>query len=291
MSTKQRTLCTPLAGLVLALVVGAPIPAQADDELRICAEPDNLPFSNEQRQGFENRITEVVADALQVKPVYYWQKQRQGFIRETLNAGFCDVVMGVPRGYQRVRTTDAYYRSGYVWIARRDSGWVFESFDDPRLKTLKIGLHAIGNDGANSPPAAALAKRGIAENVVGYSLWGEQSQVNPQGDIVEAVVNGDIDLAIVWGPIAGYFAKLHGDKLSLGLLDADPTLPSMPFVYELAMGVRKSDTALAERLNAALAGKRQVIDDILAAYRIPIAPLNQQQHTADAQSDGTEKIN
>jgi len=245
-------------------------PASAETELRVCADPDNLPFSNRNQEGFENKIAALLADDLPAKLSFYWQKQRQGFIRETLGAGHCDVVMGVPHGYERVRATPPYYRSGYAFVTPAGRHLDISSFDDPRLHDLKIGLHAIGNDGANSPPAHALASRGIVENIVGYSMWGEETQENPQGEIVSAVANGEIDLAVVWGPIAGYFAKPYGNAIQVAPVPADSASPEMPFAFDIALGVRKDDQALADRLAASLTRKRPEIQAILAAYRVPI---------------------
>ncbi len=255
-----------LAGILLSLsgqVVAGP-------ELRVCADPDNLPFSNQKQEGFENRIAAVLAADMGAKLSFNWQKQRQGFIGATLGAGQCDVVMGVPHGYERVRSTQPYYRSGYAFVTPSAKRLDIGSFDDSRLHDLKIGLHAIGNDGANSPPANALARRGIVKNIVGYSLWGEESEQNPQGQIIAAVASGEIDLAVVWGPVAGYFAAPFGAALQVQPIAADPGTPEMPFAFDIAMGVRKGDAELAERLNASLQHKRQAIRDILAAYHVPL---------------------
>ncbi|MDD5035272.1 MAG: substrate-binding domain-containing protein [Methylococcaceae bacterium] len=255
-----------LAAFVLSFAAAV----AAESELRICADPDNLPFSNQKQEGFENEIAALLADDLHAKLSYTWEKQRQGFIRETLVARRCDVVMGVPYGYERVLSTQPYYRSGYVFVTERRRHLALKSLDDPALRKLKIGLHAIGNDGSNSPPATALARRGIVGNIVGYSMWGEESVENPQGEIVDAVAQGDIDVAIVWGPIGGYFAKQYGKDLVVTPVPADAKLPSQPFAFDLAMGVRKDDEALAAQLEKSLARKRREIRDILTAYNIPL---------------------
>ena len=242
----------------------------AQSELRVCADPDNLPFSNQKQQGFENKIAKLLADDLHAKLSFYWQKQRQGYIRETLGAKYCDVVMGVPYGYERVLSTQPYYRSGYAFVTARSRHLAFDSFDDPRLHDLKIGLHAIGNDGSNSPPANALAHRGIVENIVGYSMWGENSVDNPQGQIVDAVAKGDIDVAIVWGPFGGFFAKQYGKNLVVTPAPADAEMPSMPFAFDISMGVRKDDKVFAAQLEKSLERNRRKIKDILTAYNVPL---------------------
>lgn len=277
-----RMLRVPLVAALLSFATAV----AAESELRICADPDNLPFSNQKQEGFENKIAALLADDLHAKLSYDWQKQRQGFISGTLGAGHCDVVMGVPYGYERVLSTQPYYRSGYSFVTTRSRHLAFKSFDDPILRKLKIGLHAIGNDGANSPPAHALARRGIVENIVGYSMWGEESVENPQGQIVDAVANEDIDVAIVWGPIGGFFAKKYGEVLVVKPVPADAGMTSQPFAFDISIGVRKDDQAFAAKLEKSLERKRREIQDILVAYNVPlIEPLTD---SASSQS-GTDR--
>lgn len=263
---RHRVLQVKLAAVLLSLATAV----AAESQFRVCADPDNLPFSNQKQEGFENKIAALLADDLHAKLSYTWLRQRQGFIRQTLGAKRCDVVMGVPYGYERVLSTQPYYRSGYVFITAQRRHLALNSFDDPVLRQLKIGLHAIGNDGANSPPAAALAHRGIVENIVGYSMWGEGSVENPQGQIVDAVAKGDIDVAIVWGPIGGFFAKQYGEDLLVTPVPADAQMPSMPFVYDIAMGVRKDDAVFVAQLEKSIERKRREIEDILTAYNVPL---------------------
>ena len=244
--------------------------AIAQSELRVCADPDNLPFSNRKQEGFENKIATLLADKLHAKLRYTWQRQRNGFIRQTLGAERCDLVMGVPHDYERVLPTEPYYWSGYVFVTARNRHLDITSFDDPLLKQLKIGLHGFGNDGSNSPPASALALRGITDNIVGYSLWGNGSAKNPQGKIIDAVAKGEIDVAIVWGPIAGYYAKPYGQRLEIALAPHDPKLSDIPFDYEISMGVRKQDQAFAAKLDGILEQQHQKIHDILTAYHVPL---------------------
>jgi len=216
-----------------------------------------------------------LASQLNAKLSYIWQRQKTGFIRQTLGAERCDVVMGVPYGYERVLSTQPYYWSSYVFVTARNRHLSITSFDDSILRQLKIGLHGIGSDGSNSPPASALAVRGITGNLVGYSMWGDASIKNPQAQVIEAVAKGDIDVAIVWGPIAGYYAKKYGNDLELTLAPHDPKLPDMPFDYEISLGVRKTDQAFAEKLEKILKQQRGKIHNILTIYNIPlIQPVN-----------------
>ena len=262
---RSRKLCFPLV-----MFFSLNMTAIAEDELRVCAEPDNLPFSNQKQEGFENKIATLLAGELNLKPRYLWEKQRQGYIKNTLEANRCDVIVGVPYGHARLLTTKPYYRSGYVFVTQKERNLVIESFDDPILRTLKIGLHAIGNDGSNSPPAHALAHRGIVNNIVGYSMWGDSSVENPQAQVIEAVAKGEIDIAIVWGPIGGYFATKYGEQLAVVLALADVQMPKQPFSFDIAIGVRKDDSGLAAKLQQALEEKRNEIEEILTTYHIPL---------------------
>jgi mxaJ protein len=259
-----------LSLVLLAFLLAHANSGVAQAELRVCADPDNLPFSNSKQQGFENKIAALLAGQLHAKLSYTWQRQKNGFIRQTLGADRCDVVMGVPYGYERVLSTQPYYWSGYVFVTARKRHLSITSFDDPVLRQLKIGLHSIGNDGSNSPPASAIAVRGITQNIVGYSMWGDASVKNPQAQVIDAVAKGDIDVAIVWGPIAGYYAKKYGNSLELALAPHDPKLPDMPFDYEISLGVRKTDQAFAEKLEKILEQQRSNIQVILTTYNVPL---------------------
>src|SRR5207237_10170955 len=192
----------------------------ADPPLRVCADPNNLPFSNDRGQGFENRIAELVARDLHKKLEYTWWAQRRGFIRNTLKAGACDVVVGVPASFELAATTAPYYRSSYVFVYRKDKKLSVNSFDDPVLRKLKVGVQMIGDDGANTPPAHALASRGVVENVRGYTVYGDYAQPNPPARIIDAVARGDVDVAVAWGPLAGYFARR--ERVPLAVVPVSP---------------------------------------------------------------------
>jgi mxaJ protein len=176
-------------------------------QFRVCADPNNLPFSNDRGEGFENAIAELVAADLGRPLSYTWWPQRRGFVRHTLAAGRCDAIIGVPEHYELAKTTRAYYRSTYVFVTRRGERLRLRSLDDPRLRRLRIGLHAIGDDYANVPPAQALANRSIVDNIVGFSIYGDYARPNPPAALIEAVASGKVDVAIAWGPLAGFFAR------------------------------------------------------------------------------------
>jgi mxaJ protein len=242
-------------------------------ELAVCADPGNLPFSNERLEGFENRIAQLVADELHATLRYAWNMQRRSFLRRTLNAHACDLVLGAPVGWQALSTTRPYYRSTYVFVSRRDRDLEkVRRFDDPALRKLTIGLHALGAEGANPPPAMLLGRHDLGANVRGYPMWGEEHEQDTPARVIDAVARGDIDLAIVWGPIAGYYAKAHADRLALVAAEPDETVPELPLSFELAMGVRRGDETLRQEVQAALDRREKQVQAILADYGVPVLP-------------------
>lgn len=262
------------SALLLAMLLS---PARAEPparELAVCADPGNLPFSNDRLQGFENRIAQLVADEMKATLRYAWNMQRRSFLRRTLNAQACDLVLGAPVGWQALVTTRPYYRSTYVFVSKRERGLEqLRRFDDPALQKLTIGLHAVGAEGANPPPAMLLGRRGLGANVRGYPMWGDEHEEDVPGRVIDAVARGDIDLAIVWGPIAGYYARPHGDRLALVPAEPDPASPELPMAFELAMGVRRGDEALRQEVQAALDRREPQVRAILAEYGVPLLPL------------------
>ncbi|PBB84907.1 MAG: quinoprotein dehydrogenase-associated putative ABC transporter substrate-binding protein [Mesorhizobium sp.] len=253
-----------VAALALLLAAAA---AEAR-ELRVCADPNNMPFSNAAGQGFENKIASIVAAELGASLTYTWWAQRRGFVRNTLKAGLCDLVLGTPANVEMLRTTTPYYRSSYVFVTRQD-GPDISSFNDPRLRDIRIGVQLIGDDGANSPPVQALGRRGIVGRLVGYPVYGDYSAPNPPARIVEAVAGGEIDLAVVWGPLAGYFAAKQ--KVPLRIRPVAPRIdgPLLPMVYDISMGVRREDDRLRGEVDAALSKHKTEIDAVLAQYGVP----------------------
>ncbi|HEV2912328.1 MAG TPA: substrate-binding domain-containing protein [Pyrinomonadaceae bacterium] len=241
----------------------------ARQHLRVCADPNNLPFSNRALEGFENKIAAIVARELNTDVEYTWWAQRRGFIRNTLKANVCDLVVGVPTSFELAQTTSPYYRSTYVFVYRGGRGLNIRSLDDPILRELKIGVQMIGDDSANTPPAHALSNRKIIENVRGYTVYGDYAQANPPARIIGAVVKGEVDVAIVWGPLAGYFAKRQKVPLEITPVSPEIDLPYLPFVFDISMGVRRGDDAFREELEQILVRKRAEIESILDAYGVP----------------------
>jgi quinoprotein dehydrogenase-associated probable ABC transporter substrate-binding protein len=238
--------------------------------LRVCADPNNLPFSNRREEGFENRLADLVAHELKAKVRYTWQAQRRGFIRNTLAANVCDVVMGMPAGADRVLTTRPYYRSTYVFVYRKDRGLHIHSLDDPTLRTLKIGVQLVGDDYANTPPVHALGRRGIVKNLVGFRVVGDYSEQNPPARIIDAVASGQVDLAIAWGPMAGFFAKTASVPIEVVPVVPEVDPPGLRFAFDISMAVRQGDEALKAKLDSVLDRRRPTIDSMLGTYGVPL---------------------
>jgi mxaJ protein len=239
-------------------------PAKSADpsQLRFCADPDNLPYSNEKGEGFENKIADVLAKELGVPLSYYWYPYQRGLVRRTLREDHCDVLLGIPREFDPVLTTKAYYRSSYVIASRPQVG--IRSLDDPALKKLRIGVHL------DTPPWSALGERGMMDNVRGYPLMFDYHSADSSrrpSKLLEDLRDGAIDVAVVWGPMVGYFAKKNG--LALTLVPV-PEGGRTPMSFDISMGVRKSDKELRSRLDGALERREAEIRKILADYGIPV---------------------
>lgn len=248
-------------------------------DLRVCADPNNLPFSNEAGEGLENRIVALVAEELGAELRYTWWAQRRGFLRNTLKAEACDLVPGLPANYEGVRTTAPYYRSSYVFVTRAD-GPEIASFNDPVLREHRIGVHLVGDDGSNTPPAHALARRGVIDNVRGYMVTGDYAEPNPPSRILASLAKGEIDIAVVWGPLGGYFATRQGTPLKVTPVRPLFDGPQLPMVFDISMAVRKEDEALRQEVDAALHRRRGDVDRILGEYGVP--RLDRPSHHAGA---------
>ncbi|HEX8669048.1 MAG TPA: substrate-binding domain-containing protein [Allosphingosinicella sp.] len=254
--------------LALALTI-APAVAGAR-ELKVCADPNNMPFSDRAGDGFENKLVEMVAAELHASVTYTWWAQRRGNVRETLNEGLCDLIPGVGATLEMLGTTRPYYRSTYVAITRAGEPPV-ASFDDERLRTMKIGVQMVGDDFSNTPPAHALSKRGMIDNIRGYMIYGDHGAPDPQAAIVEAVAKGEVDVAFVWGPVAGWYAARQKVPLTVTALTSAFDGPQLPMVFDVSMGTRKGDRALREEVETALARRAPEIRALLQRYHVPLA--------------------
>jgi mxaJ protein len=244
--------------------------AAAPKVLTVCADPNNLPFSNRAGEGFENKIARLVAHDLHAGLSYVWWAQRRGYVRSTLKEAKCDLWPGVATGVENLAATQPYYRSTYVFVSRSSEPLQGMTLDDPRLKSLSVGVQMIGNDAMNTPPAHAIARRGVTQNVHGYTLYGDYGTPNPPARIVDAVAHGEVDVALVWGPLAGFFASRSTVPLRIEPITPALDAGVLPMTYDIAMGVRRGESALREQVDAILGKRKNDIDAILRAYHVPI---------------------
>jgi len=282
-------MCSPFERLLAAALLlamagcgsGSGAGASGPAALTVCADPNNLPFSNRRGEGFENRIATLIAADLGMPLRYLWWPQRRGFARNTLNAGACDLIAGVPVAYGPAATTSPYYASTYVFVTRQGSMPGLRSFDDPRLRELRIGLHAMGDDQGSVPPALALAARGMVQNLRAYSIHGDYGEADPPARLIEAVGRGDIDVAIAWGPLAGFFARRSPVPLSVTPVDATAD-EAWPMRFAIAMAVRKDDPELQQRIDATLQRRQAGIRSVLEEYDVPLVAV---PHAVDPGAD------
>ena len=277
MSLASRALAIASALLLplAALAQQGPAPVGEDRVLRVCEDPNNLPFSNRAGEGFENKIAELLARELGWTLEYTWFPQRMGFIRNTLrgrdpdsNRFKCDLVMGVPAGFDLASTTKPYYRSTYALVYVKGKG--LDSVTAPedllrlepaKLKSLKLGV--VGQ----TPPSDWLLKHHLFDQVVPYQRQSGDPERYP-GEMVEKdLVAGTIDVAFVWGPIAGYFAQ-RAKSPALVVVPFKPE-PEIQFDFRIAMGVRFGEREWKERIERLVEANRPRIQAILAAYGVP----------------------
>jgi mxaJ protein len=277
--TYQRSSLGLTSFLLLATFGAPPQVAQAQlrpglakpGVIRVCADPDNMPLSNQKGEGFEQKIAELVAKEWNAKIEYAWWPVRRGFFARALNGRYCDVAIQAPAGFDMAAVTKPYFRSGYVFVTRKDSGLDIKSLADPRLKKLRIGVNLLNSDAENTPPAMALSKYGVVGNLRGYSTFYTDTE-RPE-DIVNDVAKKAIDVAIVWGPIAGYFAKQSAVPLLVVPLAERDSLSDFPFRFDIAMGVRRRDRVLRDSLQTVLDRKAPEIQAILKQFGVPMFPI------------------
>ncbi len=244
--------------------------------LRVCADPNNLPFSNQRAEGFENRLAELLARDLDERLEYVWFSQRRSFLRNTLGSGLCDAVMGVPSSLDAVATTRPYYRSTYVLLTRTDRALEVTSLEDKRFANWRVGVHMAGD--GYTPPAIAFQGKGI--DLVGYSLYGAYGEENPPAKLVAAVANGEIDVGIAWGPLAGYFSSRMRTPLTISAVTPQQ-INGTPFTYDISAAAAKGNDALRSRLDAALARNCSAIGSLLEQYHIPVLKMPKGESACD----------
>jgi mxaJ protein len=260
-----RAMPPPAAGAGPVEDLEHPEESAVRDALRVCADPDNLPYSHRNRSGFENRLAQLVAADLDRPLQYYWQPQQRGFVRKNMGEGHCDLFIGVPADFDRLLTTRPYYRSSYVFVFRADEPKPLSTFDDPRLPGIRVGVQLVGDDLAATPPGHALARAGAVVNVVGYTVLGQGPAA---ARMVQAVAQRHLDAALIWGPQAGWFVQ--GAPVPLRMEAAlAPAGLGMPFQFQIAMGVRHGDRVLRDARDEVIVKRRAQIDSILRDYGVP----------------------
>jgi mxaJ protein len=273
MSSRFRNVAGAAALLLLGAASGSPDSAEPNPAvLRVCSDPNNLPFSNRRGEGFENRIAGLLASDLGARLEYFWWPERRGFVRNTVDANRCDLVIGVPANFGGLLTTRPYYRSTYVFVARRDESGLVTSLDDTTLRRLRIGVPFTGGRG-QPPPADALGRRGLARNVRAYSVSGDYRRPNPPARLIDAVARGDVDVAIAWGPLAGYFAPRAETPLVITPVRPAVDASGERMTFAIAMGVGRGDSVLQRRVQVVLDRRAGAIRQVLERYGVPLVPL------------------
>lgn len=243
--------------------------AASPKALRVCVDPGDMPFSDQAKQGFEDKLAVMAAEALGEPAEFEWK--RGAGLKHALRAQQCDVIMGWPTLDKSVLTTQPYYRSTYVLIYRQSSPYRIHSLEDPVLKRLSIGVRTIGDEWTGLPGGAMLAAHDLQDSARPYPLRGNTSTVSPSLDLIKAVADGDVDAAIAWGPPAGYFARRGAVKLAVvPLTQAHLKIPTR---FSISMAVRADDTVLRDKLDRFLDQHRAAIHALLASYDVPLLPL------------------
>jgi quinoprotein dehydrogenase-associated probable ABC transporter substrate-binding protein/PQQ-dependent catabolism-associated CXXCW motif protein len=248
--------------------------------LRVCADPANLPYSNQASEGFENKIAEMLAARLGRELVYTWYPQTVGFVRNTLGAGLCDLVIGITTTSELLQNSNPYYRSSYVLLQRAGANPQVGSLHDPALKELRIGAVA------RTPPVSLLARQGLLGKLKPYQLVVATRFVSPGRDMVEDVAGGDIDIGVLWGPIAGYWARQQQEPLELTPLLGEAQGVRLDF--RISMGMRRGEPVWKQTINDLLAANQAEIEAILLDYGVPL--LDAQGQPLPGPSGGSDKV-
>lgn len=272
---KSAALVTISLAVALGTALGGALPTSAyaaegvrvdlvdRTSLRVCADPANMPFSNDKGEGFENKIAEIVASELKVPTSYVWFPQAIGFIRQTLFARRCDVVIGYAQGDELVLNTNHYYRSVYALVYRNGNGLDgVETLSDPRLKSLRIGVIA------GTPPSATMAKLGLMSRARPYALMVDRRYESPAAGMIADIRSGEIDAGVLWGPMAGHFAGNGGEKLAVVPLLKETVGPRL--AYRITFGVRNLEDQWKRQLNEIIAKRQGDIDAVLLSYDVPL---------------------
>lgn len=261
-------------GLVLAaFVAGASLANTANlnaqtselvdrSQLRVCSSPSNLPYSNEQGEGFENKIAELIAGELEVPVSYTWFPQTLGFIRNTLDKKKCDIIIGYVATHELLLNSNHYYRTSYVLVHRKGELEGLKNLNDKRLKPLKKGVVA------GTPPVTILALNDMLDNMKSFHLMVDRRHFSPMEMMVKEIQSGELDFGLMWGPLGGYFAKEAGDDLVVIPLVNETKGPRLS--YRITLGVRRNEKSWKRQLNRIIRRKQDEIHKILRDYGVPL---------------------
>ncbi len=285
-SSNNRVMIRVAAAALVSAAFGAAFPNRAvaqqtpdlvsQTELRVCADPHDLPYSNQQQEGFENKIASLVAHDLGLKLSYTWFPDSQGFVRATLMQHRCDVVIGTVAGVDDMATTEPYYHTGYVMLTRKA-----DNIDNPRVSDWKIAGRRFGLVAA-TPPTELIINRNLMDQTSIYALMVDTRVEQPAYQMVKDIAEGHVDVGLIWGPIAGFYVK-H-DHLPLHLAFLDPENAKVRMDYHIAMGVRQGDVDFRHKLNAVIAKEEPQILKILRDYNIPLLDEQDKPLAPDATS-------
>ncbi len=230
--------------------------------LRVCADPENLPYSNRALEGFENRIINLIGTRLGLEVRYTWFPQSTGFVRNTLRLRDCDLISGITTTSEMVQNTNPYYRSVYTMVYRENSGLDATTMSDPQLRDLRLGVVA------GTPPASIIAQLGLLGNIKSYHLVTDTRRYKPARQAIRDVDNGDTDVAFIWGPIAAFYAREAANKLVLvPLIDENR---KVRLSFHVSMAVRYNETEWKRSINSALIDLQAEINRILREYDVPL---------------------
>ncbi|MGV1014012.1 MAG: quinoprotein dehydrogenase-associated putative ABC transporter substrate-binding protein [Methyloceanibacter sp.] len=232
--------------------------------VRVCADPNNMPFSNEQGEGFENRLAELIAEKLNLTLEYVWFPESSGYVPNTMGKDACDLVMGYAQGTGLIDDTNPYYHTSYVLIYRADDPNLagIDSLSDPRLKNKRIGLVA------RTPPASILAMHGLGSNAKPFEIFAGENQSKAAADMIAEIASGKLDAGLLWGPVGGFYAKRSPVPLAVVPLVKESAGPST--IYGITMGVKPNEPQWKHKINKVIAENQRDITMLLGTYDVPV---------------------
>jgi len=254
-------------GLATALATIAVCGPAAAWELRVCADGFYEPFSNIELEGLDNKIAAIIAEDMGADLTFHWWPQTPSMISEHLREGTCDLIMGSPDSHQAMLPTIAYYQSPYVFVYRADSPFDIDDYDDPDLASLRLGVQATGD-----PPHNAVSKRGLKDNVVLQYSARRDDERGPLVHLIDALAEGEIDVAMPWGPVGGFWGRRASVEMKVVEAPAFD-FPFTPMYISVVMATRRGDESLRDQIDIAIANRWEEIQAVLEEFDVPMLPL------------------